>query len=207
VPTQKRVDAEELPYFTLLRKIPIRFVEWAEKEVPVAYVISDCSNNEQSYNRDIELRNKADFYKALDDTLKPQAAVTLNYETTQVNDIVPGFSNSERIQLHFAGKDILTRGGLYQTLLKEDDQFRYVHTLKEFLRLFKIFIERNRTRIQKTLEQHKFSSPWELFQEVMQDETLRYSFFTEVETQLGKEVKGMLLAKWEREHGKEGEKK
>lgn len=201
MPTEKKLDAEELPYFTLLRKIPIKWVEWATKEVPVSYVIANCSNNESSYNKDLVLLQKRDFYKALDETLKPEQDVQLSYSEAKADAISPNLESTKTVKLEFQGRDILSRGGLYQTVLKADPQFQYLHILKNFLEVFKLFVSRNSTEVQKVLLQKQYSCPWEVFQDLMKNKVLKHAFFSEVEAKLGAEMKGLLLEKWEAQHG------
>ncbi len=197
--TSKKLDAEELPYFSLLRKIPVKWVEWATKEVPVSYIIGNCSNNPESYNTHLELFQKRDFYKALDETLKPAQEVQLNY--SKAENISPNLDITRNAKLEFHGRDILSRGGVYQTLLQADPQFQYLHVLKQFMEVFKIFVTRNSTEIQKILRQKQYSCPWEIFQDLMKNSVLKHAFFSELEARLGNEIKGLLLEKWEQKNG------
>lgn len=199
MPPQERIDVEKLPYIDLIRRVPIKFVEWATKEIPIAYVIGDCSNNEESYDVDLDFLCKDDFYKALREKLKPQAKVQLNYESARVQKLIPKFPQLQEVQLHFQGKDLLTRGGIYDRLLDYDPRFLYLHNLKKFLKVFKDFVEKNKPRVQKILQQEQYSSPWQVFRALMTDDTLKHAFFTLVEHNLGNEVKAVLSQKWEEE--------
>lgn len=192
-----RVEAEELPYFTLLQKVPIKFVEWADKEIPTAYVIANCSGNEATYGRSVELKKKADFFKALESTLKPQAKVTLNYEEAHATETLPNIETMREATLKFQGKDILSRGGIKERMAEADPQFNYLLKVRQTLDVFQKFIDQNKGTIQKILKKGKFTSPWQVLRELMKDERLKVSFFNLIGAQMGDQTKALLLEKWE----------
>lgn len=197
---EERIEAEELPYITLLRKVPIKFIEWADKEIPTTYLIGNCSNNKETYDQSITMLKKADFYKALKQ-LKPKAEVKLMYEEAGANQVMPGLEGTREVTLEFEGRDILTREGIYQRMVETDSQFRTLAKIKGIMKIFQKFVEQNRNMVQSMLKQKKFTSPWEVFRELMKEDRLKVSFFTMVENQLGKDTKGVLLEKWEKENG------
>lgn len=193
-----RVDAEELPYFTLLQKVPIKFVEWADKEVPTTYVVANCSNNEETYNRSVELTKKADFYKALKSTIKPRAKVTMKYEEAKATDMLPQLEASREVEVKFEGKDILSRAGISERLAIHDPQYNYLLTVKKVLLVFQRFIDQNKNTIQKLLKKNKFTSPWQVLKEFMKNDMLKASLFNMIGNELGEQTKVKLLEKWER---------
>lgn len=195
--TQPKIEAEELPYFTLLQKIPIKFIAWADKEVPTTYVIGNCSNNPATYNRSVELKKKADFYKALKSTIKPQAKVTVNYEEAEAKKMLPQLEASRQVELKFEGKDILSRQGISDRLADFDPQYKYLLTVKKVLQMLQKFIDMNKGTIQKMLKKNKLSSPWQVLRELMKDDTMKLPLFQMIGTELGEEAKNKLLQKWE----------
>jgi hypothetical protein len=197
----ERQEAENLPYITLLRKVPVKFVEWADAEIPTTYLIANCSNNPETYNQSVEFKKKSDFYKALKEKLHPQVNVSVNYEEAGVTKVVSGIDSQSQMTLEFQGKDILSRQGLKDRLMKSDPQFQKLSNIKTILKTFQQFIEQNKTRVQSILKQQQFSSPWQVLQELLGDERLKFSFFSMIENQLGETTKTALLEKWEKENG------
>lgn len=195
--TQPKIEAEELPYFTLLQKVPIKFIQWADKEIPTTYVIGNCSNNKETYNRSVELKKKGDFYKALKTTLKPQAEVTVNYEEAGAKQMLPQMQASRNVMLKFEGKDILSRVGISERLADYDPQFKYLLTIKKVLQVFQRFIDMNKGTLQKMLKKGKYTSPWQVLRELMKDNSLKVPLFNMIGNELGEETKTRLLEKWE----------
>jgi len=89
----------ELPYFKLRQEVPGEFKKYLDKEIPVAFIIADCSNNKETYRLDHELHNKQEFIECLRDKLKPKASIN-----TKIN------GKNESIDMIFPGNRILSRG-------------------------------------------------------------------------------------------------
>lgn len=191
--------AEELPYFTLIQKVIIPAIEHADKERPIAYVIADCSHNENTYNTSRPVKKKDDLYKELAETFKPQALVTLNYHAAGTAKLFPHMPSASQTRLEFTGKDILSRQGIAERLQQSDQHFRYYTWIKKVLEIYEKFIDQNLQVVQTMLLTKKYDSPMDLLRDAMKDARLKNSFTQilchdlEVETNTVQD----LLEKWE----------
>jgi len=156
-------ESYELPYFKLIQDVPGEFKKFLDKENPVAFIIANCSNNEDSYQTSHELHNKQEFIECLRNDLKPKINVN-----TKIN------GKKEPIDMFFPGNRILSREGIKKQLILSNVNIFKKFFLIEFLKEYAKIVQSNRSLFNKHIEKDKKLSSWEILKKVIQeDSTIR----------------------------------